>query len=124
MKLRFAHLAALALCSTTIAAAQSHGELGYSDTPMLPGQKWRVHDVNRPRPHTVTPSSVPGGPPSDAIVLFDGKDLSKWVNNKGGKESPAAWKVQNGYIEIVPGTGDLATKEKFGDIQLHIEWAS
>ena len=107
--------------------AQAHhadGQLGYTDTPIIPGQKWHVHDSGRPRPRTVTPSSVPGGPPSDAIVLFDGKDLSKWENQKKGQSSPAAWKVENGYIECVGGTGDLVTKEKFGDIQLHVEWAS
>src|SRR5206468_850086 len=43
---------------------------GYTDTPLIPGQKWRVHDIERPRPRVVTPSARPGGPPSDAIVLF------------------------------------------------------
>ncbi len=99
---------------------------GYSDTPMLPGQKWRVHDIKRPHPRLVTPASTPGQPPSDAIVLFDGKDLSKWQSHgpKNGNPGPAAWKVENGYTEVVHGAGDIFTKEKFGDIQLHIEWAS
>jgi hypothetical protein len=90
--------------------------LGYTDTPMLPGQKWRVHDINRPHPHVVTPAAEPGGPPSDAIVLFDGKDLSKWA--------PSKWKLENGYMEVVGGAGDLVSKEKFGDAQIHVEWAS
>ena len=55
------------------------GELGYDDTPLIPGQKWKVHDVNRPAPPLVTPGAAPGAPPSDAVVLFDGKDLSKWA---------------------------------------------
>jgi len=92
---------------------------GYSDTPILPGQKWKVHDIDRPRPPVVTPGANAGSPPSDAIVLFDGKDLSKWV-----KQAKAGWKVENGYVEVVGGSGDLVTREKFGDIQLHVEWAS
>ena len=55
------------------------GELGYEDTPTIPGQTWRVHDVNRPAPPLVVPGATPGAAPSDAIVLFDGKDLSKWA---------------------------------------------
>jgi len=95
-------------------------QLGYEDTPFLPGQKWRVHDSKRPQPPVVTPASIPGNPPSDAIVLFDGKDLSKWRSAWTG--GPARWKVENGYMEIVPGTGDIQTVEEFGDCQLHIEW--
>jgi hypothetical protein len=90
--------------------------VGYSDTPTLPGQKWRVHDIDRPIPHVVTPGTAPGSPPSDAIVLFDGKDLSKWL--------PSRWKVENGYVEAGGGSGDLVSKEKFGNAQLHVEWAS
>ena len=62
-------------------------------------------------------------PPSDAIVLFDGKDLSKWEQvARGGAPQEPKWKVENGYIEIVPRTGRIRTKEKFGDCQLHVEW--
>jgi hypothetical protein len=95
-------------------------QLGYEDTPFLPGQKWRVHDSKRPQPPAVTPASILGNPPSDAIILFDGKDLSKWRSAWTG--GPARWKVENGYMEIVPGTGDIQTVEEFGDCQLHIEW--
>jgi hypothetical protein len=98
---------------------------GYTDTPQLPGQKWKVHDAARPRPRKVTPG-LPlssGAPPSDAVILFDGKDLSKWVSvPRGGEPREPAWKVVNGEIEIVPRTGRLATREKFGDCQLHLEW--
>ena len=97
---------------------------GYNDTPRLPGQKWRVHDLERSRPAKVTPAPyVDEKPPSDALVLFDGKDLSHWVTmGRGGVQSEAKWKVENGYIEIVPRTGRLVTKDKFGDCQLHVEW--
>ncbi|MEZ5351982.1 MAG: DUF1080 domain-containing protein [Bryobacteraceae bacterium] len=102
--------------------------VGYSDTEIIPGQKWRVHDIDRPHPKMVTPSAKPGGPPSDAVVLFDGHDLSRWETrgkrDNAGKVFPARWIVKDGYFEVGRGTGDLATKEKFGDCQLHIEWAS
>ena len=98
---------------------------GYTDTPQLPGQKWKVHDAARPRPRKVTPGLplLSEAPPSDAVVLFDGKDLSKWVSvPRGGEPREPTWKVVNGEIEIVPRTGRLVTKEKFGDCQLHVEW--
>lgn len=97
---------------------------GYRDTPVIPGQTWKVHDLERPRPPKVTPGPfVSLAPPSDAIVLFDGKDLSQWVQSiRGGGTREPKWKVENGYIEIVPRTGRLMTKEKFGDCQLHVEW--
>src|SRR3954468_3564318 len=97
---------------------------GYTDTPVLPGQKWKVHDIDRPRPPVVTPGATPGAPPSDAVVLFDGTDLSKWVGGKAGKQVAPGWKVRDGYIEVVGGTGDLVSKEKFGPAQIHVEWAS
>jgi hypothetical protein len=97
---------------------------GYNDTPQIPNQKWKVHDLARPRPVKVTPGPyVMEAPPSDAIVLFDGKDLSKWEQQaRGGAVQEPKWKVENGYIEIVPRTGRIRTKEKFGDCQLHVEW--
>lgn len=101
-------------------------KIGYDDTPFLPGTPWRVHDGNRPQPPVVTPGTEstqerPGQPPSDAIVLFDGTDLSGWESLDG---SEAKWKVENGYMEVVPKTGNIRTKEHFGDCQLHIEWAA
>ena len=98
---------------------------GYNDTPRLPDQKWKVHDMDRPRPPKVAPArqSPFPAPPADAIVLFNGRDLSHWVQRvRGGGEQPPKWKVGKGYLEIVPRTGRLVTKEKFGDCQLHVEW--
>src|SRR5690242_8860908 len=58
---------------------------GYNDTPQLPGQKWKVHDMTRPRPAKVAPAPyVSEAPPADAIVLFDGKDLSQWTQQPRG----------------------------------------
>jgi len=93
----------------------------------LPGQKWRAHDRNRPQPRKVVPGQPIPTPaaPSDAIVLFDGKDLSQWTGGgRGGVVSEPRWKVENGYVELVPGGGSLVTKESFGDVQLHLEWTT
>lgn len=100
--------------------------IGYTDTPFLPGGKWRVHDPDRPQPRIVKPGTcsteeMPGKPPSDAIVLFDGQDTFAWVGRDGG---PVGWKVENGYMEVVHGTGNIETRQHFGDCQLHIEWAT
>ena len=97
---------------------------GYSDTPVLPLQRWKVHDIDRPKPPVVTPSDVPGGAPSDAVVLLNGKDLSHWTfAGKKGKPK-MEWKLENGVMEVTPGAGDAVTKESFGDMQLHVEWSA
>jgi hypothetical protein len=72
-------------------------------------------------PPIVTPGRSNSEPPSDAIVLFNGRDLSSW---RGGSGGPAKWIVRDGYVEVVPGSGDMETADKFGDAQLHIEWAT
>jgi hypothetical protein len=108
--------------SVAAATAQDHS-LGYDNTPYLPGGKWRVHDVKRPHPPVVTPGNG-SAPPSDAIVLFDGKDLSHWVTNSKGVTTSPKWKIEDGYAEVIDGAGSINTKEKFGDVQLHVEWAS
>lgn len=92
---------------------------GYDNTPVIPGQKWRVHDKARPYPEVVTPGEGTK-PPSDAIVLFDGTSLDAWESDGGG---PAKWKLENGYMEV-NGAGSIHTKEKIGDCQLHVEFAT
>ncbi len=120
------HLALIPALAITLTARASAAGLGYQDTPSYPGTKWHIHDGERPQPPIVTPGEFStqekaGTAPSDAVVLFDGMDLSKW---KSGKD-PAKWKVENGYFEVVPGTGTLATADEFGpDVQLHIEFAT
>ena len=93
--------------------------IGYSDTPILPDGTWRVHDGERPQPRVVEPGGSSESPPSDAVVLFDGSDLSQWT----GQDSAAVWKLENGYMEV-NGTGDICTRAHFGDCQLHLEWAT
>ncbi|MBA7611801.1 hypothetical protein ES703_19032 [subsurface metagenome] len=88
--------------------------------------RWLVHDVNRPAPPVITPGtastqSESGKAPSDAIVLFDGTDLSGWTSGRGG---PAAWIVQDGYMEVVKGLDSVKTKQAFGSCQLHVEFAT
>ena len=71
---------------------------GYTDTPMQPDRKWHVHDPNRPVPKVITPGasfSHTAPAPSDAVLLFDGKDFSKWRGEKGDVQ----WKLENGYME-------------------------
>ena len=82
---------------------------------------WPVHDPNRPQPPVVAPGPAgpPVPPPADAVVLFDGQDLGAWTDAKG---QPVRWKVENGYVEVVPKTGEIKTVKGFGDCQLHIEW--
>lgn len=115
----------LAACGSFAFVFQAHKD-GYRDTPILPGQKWHVHDVDRPYPNAVVPGKKLGDAPSDAIVLFDGKDLSHWCqypqNNENGTPVEPKWKLVNGTIQVAGGTGNLYTREKFGDCQLHIEW--
>ena len=109
---------ALVLVSITAIAQTPLTNLGYTDTPTLPGLPYHVHDPARPRPVTVTPALRAGEAPSDATILFDGANLSSWTPTK------SAWRLENGYMEVVPNSGDLRTKETFGDVQLHVEWAA
>jgi len=121
-----AGLIALSLASSVFAQQPTppKAPTGYTDTPKIPGNKWRVHDDARPRPPVITPgtfssSDKPGKPPSDATVLFDGTNLNAWKMAKG---EPANWKLENGYVETIGRSGDIITKEEFGNCQLHIEW--
>lgn len=87
--------------------------------------KWKPHDPERPVPVIVDPGTPstegnPGRAPGDALVLFDGKDLSKWLQEDG---SAVKWKLLSGYFEVVPKAGYIYTRQPFGDCQLHVEFA-
>jgi len=98
-----------------VKAADGSGVFGYKGTHQLPGGKWVMHDPDRPLPPIVKvgPAGPPVPAPSDAVVLFDGKDLSAW-------EPAPTWKLEDG--QIVAGEGKLVSKESFGDVQVHAEW--
>ena len=92
----------------------------------MPGGKWHVHDGDRPLPAVITPAtcstqSEPGQAPSDAVILFGGKDLSHWRGRRG---RPADWNVESGAMVIKPGAGEIISSDEFGDCQLHLEFAS
>lgn len=110
LKHLFGTLCLLMLASTTTLFAQP------KDVKLPP----EATEVWEPEPRIVTPGASDHLPPSDAIVLFDGKNLDRW--KKAGAEGAAPWKVENGYFQVVPQTGGIETKESFGDVQLHIEW--
>ena len=99
---------------------------GYTNTPKIQGTPWVVHDPFRPQPYQINPGTIsprnnPGTPPSDAIVLFDGSNLDAWQNNKGGDPK---WVLGDGYFECRKKSGTIRTKQKFGSVQLHVEWAA
>src|SRR5262249_5016872 len=102
-----------------------NGEVfGFNNTAFNDNSRWRIHDADRPQPRVVTPGAAVGGPPSDAIVLFDGKDLSQWVQRgRGGEVSAAQWLGHDGIVESGRG-GSISTKDTFGDVQLHVEFAT
>lgn len=109
----FPLLALLALSASPFAFAQD----GYTDTPFLPGNKWRVHDKFRPRPPAVAPryDGKPVSPPKGALVLFDGTNTNHWTQ---------PWKIEDGAMVVTPKTGSNTTKESFGSFQLHLEFAT
>ena len=84
---------------------------------------WKQHDMDRPRPEVVAPATqnLPAPVPEDAVVLFDGTDLSSWESVNGGT---AEWRIEGDAFVVVPGTGAIQTTEGFGDVQLHVEWSA
>lgn len=85
--------------------------------------RWPQHSMDRPQPVTVDPGPyvADNSRPSDAVVLFDGRDLSQW---RDAKDRPAQWIVKDGYFVVKAGTGTMHTAQSFGDAQLHIEWST
>jgi len=107
------------LCAAVVFSLATSVAAQAPPPPRVPGQ---MPDPSK-EPVVVTPATTPGGAPSDAIVLFDGKDLSRWVSQKDGK-TPAAWDVADGAMQVKPKAGGIQSKDAFGSVQLHIEFAT
>jgi len=103
-------LAAAVLATTGALSPQVHAQLETG---------WKAHDKNRPAPKVVTPGegAIATKPPSDAVILFDGKNFDNWT---GGVDK---WKIVDGAMEPTAKAGHAITKEEFGDCQLHVEFA-
>jgi hypothetical protein len=128
--IKFILAAVIAVATAQLAVSQNatkpkpkeieiNGVRGFQDTPMEPDGLWHVHDPARPQPPVVTPGtfSVGSTAPSDAVVLFNGKDLLNWRDKKG---NPAPWMIEDGAM--VSTKSDIVTTNEFGDIQLHLEF--
>ncbi len=117
-----------ALLLTPTAHAANTGSPFYGDPPD-DRHPWAVHDRNRPQPQRVEPlayEAQKSRAPADAIILFDGTAESlaaKWESDND-QGTPTKWVVKEGAMECTPGSGYIRTKEKFGDCQLHVEWAA
>ena len=107
---------ALALVVAVSVSAQEKKEYPKPEA-MRPG----MTEFWTPQPKVVTPGDIKtNSAPSDAIVLFDGTNLSAWKSCKTGGD--ADWKLQNGVMTVDKSKGDIETKQHFGSFQLHIEW--
>jgi hypothetical protein len=111
------HSPVYAQASKLVYSKDGSGVFGYKDTPIQPWSGYHVHDPDRPAPRKVDPGEplarqAQGKPPSDATVLFNGADLSKWL--------PSKWIERDGIVEATEGS--LTTRQEFGSYQLHLEW--
>lgn len=113
----------IALFFATVAMAQHkfvNTPPEVSPMPMKP----EMTEIWEPEVKIITPAKILGNAPSDAIILFDGKNLDQWVSQKD-VDKPAGWKiVDKDYMEVVPGSGAIQTRMTFGDCQLHLEWSA
>ena len=101
-------------------AQHTEGPPEVSPMPMRP----EMTEIWEPEVPVVTPGAKLGDAPSDAIILFNGKNLDQWVSQKDTTQK-APWEiVDNDYLQVAPGSGAIETKMKFGDIQLHLEFSA
>jgi hypothetical protein len=110
--------AALTISGTFLAPAIANTERPDEATLEKYREQAAVTELWEPIPLSLD-AGVDGAPPSDAIVLFDGKHLEQW---ESVKPRTPQWEVTDGHLVVVPGTGNLRTRQAFGDVQLHIEW--
>ncbi len=124
--------ALVVLCSIPLLPSLNAADIGnafYGDAPDE-NHPWAIHDRNRPQPPIVKPGTFssqeqPGTPPSDAIILFSGKesDIANWESDQNPAQ-PTKWIVKDQALQCVPGAGYIRSKEQFGDCQLHVEWTA
>lgn len=108
------------LMALTLAVVAQVSAQEKKEYPKPEGMRPGMSEYWTPQPRVVTPGDIKtNSAPSDAIVLFDGKDLSAWTNGNGEE---AGWTVKNGVVTVDKKKGDIVTKQKFGSFQLHIEW--
>lgn len=125
MRIRFSRLFVLVLLAAAIVplAAQQAQPPQRGGAPAGGGRGNPADtEVWEPVPKMVAPGRVESAPPADAIVLFDGTNLNEWVNTTG--KAPAGWKVADGVLTVVkqPRVGNIETKRRFNNYQLHLEW--
>jgi hypothetical protein len=101
------------------ALAAGVGPPAHGQTPI----DWPIHAMSRPQPAVVDPGpfTASAPPPSDAVVLFEGRSLDNWRSADDGHKPPR-WRVRDDYMEVVAGAGAISTARAFGDVQLHVEW--
>ena len=117
---------AITLVASNLLNAQTAPQKRGNSTPPAVSpmeMKPEMTEVWEPQVGVVTPGKTASDAPSDAIILFDGKSLSKWVSTKDEKQA-APWLIKDGYFEVKQGAGDIQTIDKFGDCQLHLEWSA
>ena len=112
---RLAILAVIALTASLLAGSPASAQNAPADKP-----KPEDTEVWQPVPKVVTPGAVCGAPPSDAIVLFDGKNLDEWVS--AADHTPAKWLVADGVMTVNKDAGNIETRRSFQNYQLHLEW--
>jgi hypothetical protein len=112
--------AVLVAASVSVFSSSASARHGQATSSSQSKPKPEDTEVWEPVPKVVTPGPTCGAPPSDAIVLFDGKNLDEWVSVKD--KSPAKWTVADGVLTVNKAVGSIETKRAFKDYQLHAEW--
>ncbi len=110
-----------AVLSFCYASAQEYPTTPPEVSPMP--MKPEMTEIWEPEVEVITPGEKLGDAPSDAIILFDGKDLNQWVSQNDTTKA-APWAIKDGYFQVVPGSGGIQTKMKFGDCQIHLEFSA
>lgn len=122
MKLKPCLIYVFLICFSVQLQAQTYSSTPPEESPMP--MKPEMTEIWEPEVPVVTPAKTLGDAPSDAIILFNGENLDQWVSSKDTAEA-APWKIVNDdHMEVVPGSGGIQTKMKFGDCQLHIEFSA